>query len=132
MNLRSRSSLFALVALSLAAAACDPEHPCERGYHADHGACYLDDAGIGPGDASSDEDAAAGGGGGEATGFGKACTTMADCGGDAPLCGGAMLPFCTAVDCMADGKDLCPSGWRCLDVSQFSPDPNIKTVCVNF
>lgn len=106
---------------------CEPDDPCDPGYYADHGACLRmappkTDAGEAPGDAAmpfNESD------------FGYSCTSDADCGGSAPSCGAPRLPICTAINCLTGGG-RCPASWNCLDISTWTPDPKIQSVCVNF
>jgi hypothetical protein len=115
-------------------AACEFDHPCDPGYYADHGACYLLDSGL-P-DAGGDLDSGAS----EAdaaqvdryAGFGKACTQSSECPASAPSCGAPMFAVCTVVNCLDKGADTCPPGWTCLDVKTLSTDPSVASVCVNF
>ena len=109
--------------------ACNPDDPCDPGYVADHGACLRqarpksdNDAGAPSTDAATPFDV---------NDFGYTCATDADCGGSAPSCGAPRLPICTAVNCLT-GMGRCPDTWNCLDVSSWTPDPKIQSVCVNF
>lgn len=105
---------------------CAPSDPCDPGYYADHGACLRmapnkmneHDAGTSDAAAAFDE-----------SDFGYSCTTDADCGGSAPACGAPRLPICTAINCL-NGQSRCPTDWMCLDVSAWTPDPKIQSVCV--
>lgn len=113
--------------------ACDPEHPCDPGYKADHGLCLRENGGsgpeadggsedAGPSDSSYDND--------DESAFGRTCEKMSDCGGKAPICAAPMLPLCTAVNCM-QGESKCPGDWTCLDVSTWDrPDTSVKSICV--
>lgn len=116
--------------------ACDPDDPCDPGYYPDHGACLRTAASPDAGSAgrAAEADADAGESYGakppfNAADFGTACSTDADCRGSAPVCGGAMFPICTAVNCK-DGSVACPESWTCLDIAAFSPDPTIRSACV--
>jgi hypothetical protein len=105
--------------------ACDPSDPCDPGYRADHGACLrtatkMMEQDAGQSDAAMEFDE---------SDFGYSCTTDADCGGSAPSCGAPRLPICTAINCL-NGAAKCPSSWECLDVSAWTPDPKIQSVCV--
>jgi hypothetical protein len=132
MNPR-RAILWALC--SVVVVACDPSDACDHGYRADHGYCYLIDAGYDPltdGSAGADED------GGDAAPlqnpnakFGSPCSQQSDCGGEAPVCGGPMLPVCTQINCMEGGQNTCPNGWDCIDVSKYMPAPGVITVCID-
>ncbi|MEY4578757.1 MAG: hypothetical protein RL701_3460 [Pseudomonadota bacterium] len=108
------------------ASACDPNDPCDPGHYADHGACYPQRAAP---DASEESDA------GSATpsyaGFGKTCSSAADCTPEAPSCGAPTSPVCTAVNCM-DKTGLCPPGWTCFDITSFTTDPTVTSACVEF
>jgi hypothetical protein len=122
------STLAALASVGVLAG-CDPKHPCDKGYYADHGFCYLMDAGndwyL---DASID---------GEDGGvvpqnpnamYGSPCKLQSDCGGEAPVCGGPMLPLCTTINCESAG---CPVGWSCIDVSKYpGVAPGVISVCI--
>jgi hypothetical protein len=124
---------LAVLAIALGMfAACDPSNPCDPGYYADHGACYLSDAGTPDGsadDAGSDAvDAQAD----RYAGFGNACTQSSQCPESAPTCGAPMFAVCTVVNCLDKPAGACPPNWTCLDVKTLSPDPTIKSVCVNF
>ena len=105
--------------------ACDPENACDSGYYADHGYC-LRHVML---DASVAED------GGEimqnpnAT-FGTSCTSHSDCGGEAPVCGGPLLPVCTTINCLDTGEDICPAPWTCVDVTKYMPGPGVTHTCV--
>jgi hypothetical protein len=127
----------ALIALlSAGQSACDPSDPCDPGYHEVHGACYKDDE---PRDASDDP---SGGedGGHEADAaspdspealyefFGDDCSDESGC-PDALICGAPELPMCTQVNCL-DDESLCPPDWTCTDISAFSPDPNVASICL--
>jgi hypothetical protein len=124
-----RGRLVALLLCSACFLACDPSDPCDPGYYADHGACLLPSPRRdGSGDAGTDD---AGPQPFNEKDFGYACATDADCGGSAPSCGAPQLPVCTAINCLG-GAVRCPSTWNCLDVSAWTPDPAIQSVCVNF
>jgi hypothetical protein len=122
---RARLAARWLVLLGLAA--CDPSHPCDDGYYADHGMCLRI---VAPAvDAGADQD------GGPArtnpnANFGDPCSSAAECGGKAPVCGAPMLPVCTLVNCLQDDIP-CPPDWNCLDVTAFTTDPKVKSVCVS-
>jgi hypothetical protein len=112
--------------------ACDPEDACDKGYYADHGYCYVSDA-------QTDlmvVDGSDGDGGEPAhdpnATFGKPCSLQSDCGGIAPVCGGPMLPVCTNINCLETGKDTCPTGWTCVDVTKYAPSPGVNSACINF
>jgi hypothetical protein len=127
-----KARAWSIVLWMLAAAclpACDPTDACDPGYYADHGACFLPRP---PRDPSADAGSAPDGAVPfNEQDFGYACTTDADCGGSAPRCGSPQLPICTAVNCLS-GEGRCPATWKCLDVSTWTPDPKIQSVCVNF
>jgi hypothetical protein len=126
-----RMRLAALVIAIGVFAACDPSSPCDPGYYADHGACYLSSSGKHDGAPDLDagaEDAQAG----RYDGFGTACTQSSQCPASAPACGAPMLAVCTIVNCLDKGPDTCPPHWTCLDVKTLSPDPTVESVCVNF
>ena len=109
--------------------ACDPDSPCDPGQYADHGACYSLKS---KSDAAADGDAAADAsdaGPRKYEGFGKACSSAADCTHDAPACGAPSSPVCTAVNCMKM-PEVCPDDWTCLDVTGLSPDPSVTSACV--
>jgi len=108
-------------------AACDPDDPCDPGYFEDYGVCLRKaprverDAGADAGDAAEPFDE---------SDFGYTCSSDADCGGSAPSCGAPRLPICTVINCL-DGASRCPASWTCLDISSWTPDPKIQSVCVN-
>jgi hypothetical protein len=113
--------------------ACDPDDACDKGYYADHGYCYVTDAqtDLMVVDGSADGD----GGVPEQdpnAKFGKPCSLQSDCGGIAPVCGGPMLPVCTDINCMESGRDTCPTGWLCVDVTKYSPAPGVVSACISF
>jgi hypothetical protein len=132
----ARSAVFIWALCScIGLAACDPGDACDRGYRADHGYCYLRDGGY-----DNLTDAQLGGGdndSGEPTGnpnakFGMSCTQQSDCGGIAPVCGGPMLPICTDINCLATGRDTCPTGWQCIDVTKYMESAaGVSSVCIN-
>jgi hypothetical protein len=113
--------------------ACDPDNACDKGFYADHGYCYVSDAQteLMAVDANVTEDGGTLMQDPNAT-FGKPCSVQSDCGGVAPVCGGPMLPMCTNINCMEAGKDTCPSGWLCVDVTKYSPTPGVMSACVSF
>lgn len=128
-----KATTLAVAISCIALVACDPDDGCDPGYYADHGYCYLLDAGpevIFFGDAGLESD------GGviiqdpTAT-FGKPCQSQSECGGVAPVCGGPMLPICTTINCLDTGEDTCPPGWLCVDVTKYDPFPGITHVCVD-
>lgn len=113
----------------VAIAGCDPKRPCDEGYFADHGFCYLVDAGtdwfvdgaVGLDDGGTVEQNP------DAT-YGTPCKLQSDCGGVAPVCGGPMLPLCTTINCESAG---CPSGWSCIDVTKYpGVAPGVMSVCI--
>jgi len=115
--------------LALAAMSCDPDDPCDPGYYEDHGGCYPlntappddEDAGVGA-DASVSSNPSAK--------FGSPCTVQSDCGGVAPTCGAPLFPVCTVINCQELPVNPCPATWTCLDVTAYSKDPTVSTVCV--
>jgi hypothetical protein len=111
--------------------ACDPEHPCDPGYKADHGVCLRENGGSGPeADGGSEDAGPAESYDNDDSAFGRTCEKQSDCGGKAPVCGAPMLPLCTAVNCM-QGESQCPATWTCLDISNWErPDPSVKSICV--
>jgi hypothetical protein len=119
-----RSALFFVLG-ALALAACDPSNPCDPGYYSDHFFCLQIDASAG---FMTDEDA--GSDSGKNTAHGTPCSKQSDCGGEAPVCGAPQLPVCTSVECMVDGKDTCPSGWTCLDVTRYATNLPVSSECV--
>jgi hypothetical protein len=124
------SFVCAAVSLSLGSLACDPSDPCDPGYYADHGACYRQATG----DASTQDAATLDAAAPDAAtasyeGFGKSCSKASDCSGAASSCGAPMSPMCTAINCLKMPK-ICPPDWQCIDVSAFSPDPNVTSACV--
>lgn len=125
----ARFAVLASVLSCLAITACDPSDACDRGYFADHGYCYLSDAGFDWRDASEEDDAGALDNNPSAM-FGTACVKQSDCGGVAPVCGGPMLPLCTQIQCI--GTSLCPTGWQCFDVTKYMQDvaPGVTSVCI--
>jgi hypothetical protein len=131
MITRSAIILWALYGCSLLAG-CDPSDPCDPGYRADHGFCFLIDAGF---DWRSDAGSSDGGDAGEPASnpnaqFGSACMLQSDCGGVAPVCGGPMLPICTAINCI-ESPSVCPTGWTCIDVTKYMASaPGVNSVCI--
>jgi hypothetical protein len=114
--------------LALAAISCDPDQACDPGFYADHGGCYPLDAA-----APSDDDDAGGGNGGGGNPnakFGTPCSVQSDCGGVAPTCGAPQFPVCTAINCQAQPVNPCPATWTCLDVTAYTTDPSVTSVCV--
>lgn len=111
-----------ICALLVCAGACQPQDACDPGYYADHGACYLIDAGSGSDEDSGDDDPYAG--------FGDPCTSNDDCNDNAPVCGRPPFQVCTQTGCMEE-PTLCPPTWTCFDVTGLSGDPNITSACVN-
>lgn len=109
----------------LALGACNPSDRCDPGYTVDHAACVpnrpmnADDGDAGPKRFNDDY-----------TDFGLSCATSADCGGAAPFCAAPNLPVCTQLDCLGNGK-ICPPDWLCMDVSAFSPDPRVSSLCID-
>lgn len=122
------------VGFALALGACDPKHPCDPGYYADHGACYTKntahDAAV-SGDASSDAAASEGPAKDKYAGFGRGCEKASDCPETAPSCLAPQLPICTVLNCLGKGSDICPPNWKCMDVKGISPDPSVESVCLN-
>jgi hypothetical protein len=116
--------------------ACDPSDPCDDGYHEVHGACYKDaelrDASVPSDDEDGgDEDSADA----EAPSpadlyefFGDDCSDESGC-PQALICGAPELPVCTQVNCLQD-EALCPPDWACTDISAFSPDPDVTSICL--
>lgn len=116
-----------LIGCVLVLAACAPSHPCDPGYRVDHGACFK----LGPAPAQDDDagpDAPKFAG--DYSDFGRACTSQSDCGGAAPTCAAPNFPVCTHINCLADSQ-ICPPDWKCMDVSAFSPDPSVKSLCLD-
>jgi hypothetical protein len=129
----ARSTVFAWALCSwIALASCDPDDACDRGYREDHGYCYLLDGGY---DGLYDAQF-----GGDDSGaltsnpnavFGMPCTQQSECGG-VPVCGGPILPICTDINCMDGGRNKCPSGWQCIDVTKYMASaPGVMSVCIN-
>jgi hypothetical protein len=55
--------------------------------------------------------------------FGKSCADDTTCSAPANYCAkspGATTGYCTQTGCLAD-PSICPAGWKCFDVSVFSP-----------
>ena len=108
---------------------CDPSDPCDTGYYEDHGGCYPFDAS--PPTNPDDQDSGTDGPGGNPNAtFGTKCNNDSDCSEVAPSCGAPMFPVCTAINCHAQAVNPCPATWTCLDVTAYSPDPTVTTVCV--
>ncbi len=83
----------------------------------------VDDSGAADGDAeaSAPVEAAA------TSNFGKTCSAMTDCGGDAPVCGAPQLPSCTQIFNCQPGEanaGACPSGYTCI------APPGYPSVCL--
>jgi hypothetical protein len=122
----------------VAGSGCDPSDPCDPGYEEIHGACYKMQA---PLDASTDASGPDEDGGddepdGEAPAspedlyefFGDNCSDESGC-PEALICGAPQLPMCTQVNCL-DDETLCPPDWTCTDISAFSPDPEVTSICL--
>jgi hypothetical protein len=122
----TRRTALSLVFVGLSLAACDPSDPCDPGYYSDHFFCLQIDASVG---FLPDEDAG-GPDPSKNTAHGTPCSKPSDCGGEAPVCGAPQLPVCTTVECLVDGKDMCPSGWTCLDVTRYAAMLPVTSVCV--
>jgi hypothetical protein len=62
-------------------------------------------------------------------GPGQACSTSSDCPADASYCAvqpGQTTGYCTLQGCKTDAG-ICPGGWSCLDLSQFSA--GLPSIC---
>jgi hypothetical protein len=129
-----RASFVSALVVLLCVAACDPEHPCDPGYEADHGLCLLITGTPQPAADGGAEDAGPGGGdfANDDSDFGRPCEVQSDCGGKAPECGAPQLPLCTAINCL-QGESECPSDWTCLDISAWErPYPYVKSICIKY
>lgn len=125
---------FALAALAaFAGCTVSEEDACADDLIYEDGACRPKPAGNAGSASSSDGGAPPSDGGappsdggeppasGEGT-FGDTCEEHTDCGSPTDYCAKSPVapPYCTAAGC--DGEpDICPEGWSCFDVSQFSP-----------
>jgi hypothetical protein len=120
--------------------ACDPAHPCDPGQTERNGSCFEvaqqqeRDAEAPQNDAGgADRDASAPAGNDECAEdpfktFGKGCESDADCACKADICA-PTLNTCTAFNCL-DDPGVCPDGSTCMDISQFSSDPNFGSICL--
>lgn len=119
---------------------CAPDPACDPGQREELGSCLPvakpakdagasgDDAGSGKPDAGPADDCKPRAGHYE--GFGKACTTDADCTSClAPLCATSPINMCSRVQCKGD-PEACPPGWTCTDISAFSGDPAVTHICL--
>jgi len=127
----TRAWMILLWLSASAAAACDPDDPCDPGYYADHGLCVRrPDTPKLDADGGVVEDDAGGGYANDDSDFGRPCATQEDCGGKAPECGAPQLPLCTAINCL-QGESQCPVNWTCLDISSWErPYPYVLSICV--
>jgi hypothetical protein len=129
VKLNIYTALFSCALLSVVVA-CDPEQACEPGFRATFGSCVAitpADAGKAKSDSGGDDDGGAGSCEPYAR-FGDACQTNDQCGCGAPTCMTDPLFYCSVTNCMGD-TTVCPPGWNCLDVSQFSTDPSVTSIC---
>ena len=103
-------------------AACNASDPSGPGFELDSYGCLpipaaaaatATDAAAAATDAGASEDDAAA----VATSFGKTCTAMTDCSGDAPICAAPQLPYCTQISCNPGEANAgaCPTGWTCMN-----------------
>ena len=124
------STTFAVLVLGpvlVLVAACNASDPCGAGLELDSYGCLpipaaaaatATDAAAAATDGAAATDAGASEGDAAAatTSFGKTCTAMADCSGDAPICAAPQLPYCTQISCKTGEANAgaCPSGWSCM------------------
>jgi hypothetical protein len=105
-----------LIAFALFEAGClDESEHCDPGQRYDLGVCRPDppDGGAGS-DVSADAASGA---------FGSVCASTQECTGQTDLCAiqpGAAAGFCTHDGCK-ERPEVCPSSWRCMDLSSFQP-----------
>jgi hypothetical protein len=127
--------LSLLVAVPAAGLGCQPTNACGAGFAQGEDeqcrpvASPSADAGIPPTDGGNGvvEDAAADAPTAPSgSSFGKTCASMADCGGDAPICGAPQLPMCTQIMCQAGEANAgaCPADFTCLST------PGNPSVCL--
>jgi len=112
-------------------AGCDLGDVCDPGYKEEYGACLripmpAPDGGSKRADAAASDAAASTGGSAE---IGDECEAEGDC-ANGLRCGAPMLAYCTRANCLEPGSEGCPSDWTCLDVTGFSPDPAVGSICL--
>lgn len=114
--------------------------PCDDNQTTDrNGFCVVGSTGGASGSPStspggSDDAGAAGDPGSlscaQASAFGDACATNADCHCEVDFCAvnpGASAGVCTRTGCLED-PSICPGAWKCLDLAVFSSD--LPAICV--
>jgi hypothetical protein len=119
--MRRALALLRAAGLVLAAAACQPDDPCDPG-HVEHGGhCYLVDGP--PADAPTLDSAFAH--------FGDGCATDLDCAAPTTYCAlppGDSAGFCTRTECLPD-PTMCPPEWTCLDVASYGA--GFASLCID-
>lgn len=113
---RSIALLFLSSLIGVATVGCDFDDVCGKGLVEDEmGFCRVPPTPeAGASDGGADEGGEAGAP--AASSFGKTCASMAECGGDAPICAAPQLPYCTQISCEAGEANAgaCPAGWQCI------------------
>lgn len=128
-----------LLAAVLVTSGCWDEDPCDPGQDLKDMYCYAAASGgssggsgvAGSGEGGSSGEAGlagASGAGGDAgappttSTFGVACSSEAQCGGDAPICA-PPLGYCTNINCGPGeaNEGICPEGWTCYPASGGNP-----------
>ena len=113
---------------------CEPG--CDPGQRYELGSCFPEatkmDAGMDDDQDGGADDAAASSDckPGSYEGFGDPCHSDSDCRHcGAPTCATDPINMCSRIECQND-PEACPSDWRCVDISQFSSDPNVTHICL--
>lgn len=127
---RDITQILCLLATSYCLAGCWDDDPCDPGQIFEDLVCKPAPAPPGTGGAPG-----AGGAPGidpepspDEAPWGAACTTDADCAGDAAFCPPAPFNLCTNIECSAGeaNEGICPSGWICLPAGGGLP----TSICV--
>jgi hypothetical protein len=129
--------------------ACDPSDPCDPGQEEKLGTCKPSANPSKPDDLGDAESPAEGMDAGvESPGemirgdaaeppdlcledpyitYNKSCTEDSDCRCAANVCA-PTLNRCAILNCMK-GEHPCPKGSKCIDISAFSPNPDVTSMC---
>jgi hypothetical protein len=124
MTIPIRSLSIPIVA---ALAACFPESDrCDPDQRYSYGLCYQIDAAAAP-----SPDSGSGSGGDPFAHFDDVCAGDGDCAAPTDFC--AKYPsdptgYCTRTGCLAD-MTRCPTGWGCLDLSEYLNLPGLPSIC---